>query len=84
MWWDVFQTGAAEEPVGPVLLERRLGGRLASLASASEEGAVHAASRGRPVLDGLLGLYQVHEEAQTTANLHCSRQTAAFSSLITD
>lgn len=57
----LFQTGAAQEPVGPVLLDRSLGRRVARLASAPEEGAVHPAGRGRALLDGLLGLHQVGE-----------------------
>ena len=58
----LLQITAAEEPVGSLLLDRALGGRLAELASTAEEGAVRPASRGRPVLDGLLGFHQVDEE----------------------
>lgn len=58
----LLQITAAEEPVGAVLLDRAVGGRLAQLASTPEEGAVRPASRGRPVLDGLLGFHQVDQE----------------------
>lgn len=55
----LLQVTAAEEPVGPLLLDWTLVGQLAGLAPADEEGAVHPASRGRPLLDGLCRFYQV-------------------------
>ena len=48
--------------MGTFLLDRTVGGPLAQLASTPEEGAERPASRGRPVLDGLLGFHQVDPE----------------------
>lgn len=55
----LLQVAAAEEPVGSVLLDWAVGGQLPKLASTPEEGALCPASRGRPVLDGLLRFHQV-------------------------
>lgn len=62
----LLQITAAEEPVGSLLLDWTLVGQLAKLASTPEEGAVHPASRGRPVLDGLRRVYQVGQEFKKT------------------
>lgn len=48
--------------MGSLLLDWTLVGQLAKLASTPEEGALCPASRGRPVLDGLLGFHQVDQE----------------------
>lgn len=54
-----LQAAAAQEPVGSLLMDWTLVGQLVQLASQPEEGTVCSAGRGRPVLDGLLGLHQV-------------------------
>lgn len=54
-----LQAAAAQEPLGSLLLDRTLVRQLDQLASKLEKGAVCSEGRGRPVLDGLLGLHQV-------------------------
>lgn len=53
------QITAAEEPLGSLLLDWPVVRRLAKLASTPEEGAVHSASRGWPLLDALLRFHKV-------------------------
>lgn len=66
----LLQVSAAEEPVGSILVDRIVGGRLAELASAAEEGALRPASRGRSVLDGLLGFHQVDQDSQNHSSVY--------------